>query len=373
MTSRKALIAGGGIGGMSAAIRLRLLGWSVDLVEIDPDWRVYGAGISLTQPTYRALKRLGVLDEINARGFGSRGGVRICTAAGQVIVEQQIEPLEPDLPTHGGIMRPVLHAILSTKTRAAGALVRLGVTLKSFEQSADGVRVATSDGEVRDYALVVGADGVHSKLREFLFADAPRPGYTGQYCWRLALERAAEIDRCHFYLGGSVTAGLNPTSSTQMYLFLLQAERDRVRIEAVDQWARLKELMAPFSGLLGRLRDDLSAASPILSRPLEAILLPRPWHRGRVVLLGDACHATTPHLASGAGIAVEDALVLSEELSREDGIERALERFEERRFERCRMVVENSVRIGAMEQRHADPALLKALMAESERALRSEI
>jgi hypothetical protein len=70
---------------------------------------------------------------------------------------------------------------------------------------------------------------------------------------------------------------------------------------------------------------------------------------------------------------VEDGLVLSEELERGGDVERALERFEERRWERCRMVVENSVRIGAMEQRHADPALLKALMAESERALRGEI
>jgi 2-polyprenyl-6-methoxyphenol hydroxylase-like FAD-dependent oxidoreductase len=189
----------------------------------------------------------------------------------------------------------------------------------------------------------------------------------------MAADRAPQLDQCHFYTAGGVTAGLNPTSVTLMYMFLLQAEPERLRVDEVAQWQKLKALMAPFSGLLGSLRDSLSAASPIISRPLEAILLPRPWHRGRAVLIGDACHATTPHLASGAGIAVEDGLVLSEELEREDEVERALERFEERRWERCRMVVENSVRIGAMEQRHADPAMLKALMAESELALREEI
>src|ERR1700677_5381581 len=119
MTDQKLLVVGGGISGMSLAIRMRALGWSVDLVEIDPQWRVYGAGISITAPTYRAFKRLGVVDRINALGFGSDGGVRICTPAGQVIVEQRIDPIETGLPTHGGIMRPVLHAILSSRTRAA--------------------------------------------------------------------------------------------------------------------------------------------------------------------------------------------------------------------------------------------------------------
>jgi 2-polyprenyl-6-methoxyphenol hydroxylase-like FAD-dependent oxidoreductase len=100
-------------------------------------------------------------------------------------------------------------------------------------------------------------------------------------------------------------------------------------------------------------------------------------HRDTVTLwsglIGDAVHAATPHLASGAGIAIEDALVLSEELTAEADLERALTRFEERRWERCRLVVENSVRIGQMEQTHADPGVLKALMAESEAALRLDI
>ena len=164
-----------------------------------------------------------------------------------------------------------------------------------------------------------------------------------------------------------------PTSATQMYMFLLIHEPHKIRIDEATQWQRLKQLMAPFSGLLGTLRDGLSDRSVIIVRPLEAILLPRPWHRGRVLLIGDAVHATTPHLASGAGIAIEDALVLSQELEREPDVERALVRFEERRWERCRLVVENSVRIGQMEQTHADPAALKTLMAVSEAALREDI
>jgi 2-polyprenyl-6-methoxyphenol hydroxylase-like FAD-dependent oxidoreductase len=373
LRDQQALIVGGGFAGMAAAIKLRALGWAVDLIEIDPQWRVYGAGISITGPTYRAARRLGIADELVSRGFASHSGVRICTPTGHVIAEIPSQPIEPGLPTNGGIMRPVLHEILQARTRASGAHVRLGVTLTSFTETGDHVRVLTSDGHQRDYSLIVAADGVFSRTRSLLFPAASPPTYTGQYCWRLTAERPPEIDGVHFYMAGPITAGLMPTSQSQMYMFLLQAEPARIRLQEATQWQRLKELMAPFSGLLGTLRDGLSASSSIICRPLEAILLPQPWHRGRVLLIGDAVHATTPHLASGAGIAMEDALVLAEELAINDQVSAALDRFESRRWERCRMVVENSIRIGQMEQTHADPGALKMLMAESEAALRQDI
>lgn len=373
MSERKLLVVGGGIAGMSLAIRMRELNWSVDLVELDPQWRVYGAGISITGPTYRASRRLGIAEELMAQGFSSQRGVRICAPTGQIVAEIPAHPIEPGLPTGGGIMRPVLHEILSSRTRMAGVNVRLGVTVASISEGPAGVTAQTSDGRKETYALVVGADGVFSKMRSMIFPQAPQPRYTGQYCWRLMAARAPEIDGVHFYMAGAVTAGLMPTSASQMYMFLLHHVPEKLRIEEAHQMLRLRELMMPFSGVLGGLRDGLSGKSAIVVRPLEAILLPRPWHSGRVMLIGDAVHATTPHLASGAGIAIEDALVLSEELAGAGGIEQALVRFEERRWERCRLVVENSVRIGDMEQSHADPGALKRLMAESEAALRLDI
>ena len=111
--------------------------------------------------------------------------------------------------------------------------------------------------------------------------------------------------------------------------------------------------MRGFGGALGAIRDGLDASARINYRPLEKLLLPQPWHRGRAILIGDAAHATTPHLASGAGLAVEDALVLAEFLTSDAALDDALRQFTARRYERCRMVVENSVRLGELEMSRA--------------------
>jgi 2-polyprenyl-6-methoxyphenol hydroxylase-like FAD-dependent oxidoreductase len=373
MSNRNVLVVGGGIAGMSFAIRMRKLGWEVDLVELDPLWQVDGTGISVTGPTYRAFKRLDVLDEVCSKGFTSHRGLKVCTASGAVIVEQPSQPIEPDLPTHGGLMGPILHQILSSRTRASGTSIRLGVTLQRTWDSNDQVRAELTDGTIEDYALVVAADGAFSAARKLFFPAAPEPRYTGQYCWRLVAERPMDIQQCHIYVAGPLIAGLMPTSETQMYMFLLQSETQKVRIDESTQWQRLRDIMSPFSGLVGRLRDGLNAQSAINCRPVEAMLLARPWHRDRVIVIGDAAHATTPHLASGAGLAVEDALVLSDEIEQQPDIDSALRRFEDRRWERCRLVAENSIQIGEMQRTQTDPESLAALMAASEAALRQDI
>jgi 2-polyprenyl-6-methoxyphenol hydroxylase-like FAD-dependent oxidoreductase len=144
-----------------------------------------------------------------------------------------------------------------------------------------------------------------------------------------------------------------PVSQTEMYLFLLQNVPDNPRMPE----ERFPELLAAqllgFGGALGAIRDGLSPASRINYRPLEKLLLPQPWHRGRAILIGDAAHATTPHLASGAGLAVEDALVLADLVASDLPPEDAFAAFTARRYARCRMVVENSVRLGEMEMRLA--------------------
>ena len=372
-TTLPLLVVGGGVGGMSCAIALARRGFQVHLVEIDPQWRVYGAGITITGPTYRAFSSLGLLAELREYGYGARGGTRICTSEGVVISEVVSEPLAPGMPPIGGIMRPKLHEMLSKSTRDAGVDVRLGVTYSDWRDLGERVEVSFTDGTRGDYAAVIVADGALSKSRGTLFADAPEPRYTGQYCWRLVAERPPEIDRAHIYMGGKVFAGLIPTSETGMYMWLLETRAEKYRIDPERHHRHLAEIMAPFGGTLGRLRDGLNAGSVINCRPLEALLMPQPWHRGRIILIGDAAHSTTPHLASGAGIAVEDGVVLATLLAERDQVGDAFSRFMALRWDRCRDVVESSVAIGALQQSGASPAAFGALMGAAEHRLRADI
>jgi 2-polyprenyl-6-methoxyphenol hydroxylase-like FAD-dependent oxidoreductase len=345
------LVVGGGIAGMSCATALSGIGVKVEIVELDPEWRVYGAGISMTAPTLRAFDQLGLRDDITREGFCS-AGLRVFTPTGHMIFEQ---PSHGGAPQGAGIMRPALHRILQARIKALGVPVRLGLGVEQVLTDGDVAKVVFSDGSTGDYDLVVGADGLFSRTRAQLFPDAPKPEFTGQGCWRVVSPRPPEVEGVEIYLGADTKAGLNPVSEREMYLFVLEHVPDNPFIPPEAQLERVRTLLAAYGGHLTSVREGLSEASSIVYRPLECILAPPPWHSGRVVLIGDAVHGTTPHLAAGAGMAVEDAIVLSEELARATSVEVALQGFLTRRFDRCRMVVENSLKLGEIEMARGDP------------------
>ena len=360
----RALIVGGGIGGMAAAIALRKRGVEVDLIDIDPDWKVYGAGITITGPTLRAFRDLGLLDAIRKEGFFVEGQ-RIFLYDGTLLAEQSPPPAAPGLPAAGGIMRPKLHQIMAAEVRKLGVDVRLGITVAAIDDQPAAAVVRFSDGLESRYDIVVGADGIYSKLRSMLFPDAAEPVYCGQMSWRVVAPRPHDMVRSEFFFGSKVIGGINPCSDTEVYAFALHPEPNPQRIPEADQPAFLRALLKDFGGHMGVIRDGIDSSSSIVGRPFEYAFQPKPWNVGRVVLIGDAAHATTPHLASGAGIAVEDGLVLAEEMERCAGdVLAGLEAFTERRFERCRYVVDQSVKIANIELEGASPQEIGALMGE---------
>ena len=373
MMTAKVMVVGGGIAGMSSAIALHDRGFAVELIEVDPAWRVYGAGITITGPTLRAFASLGILDQVRARGYTGDGLV-VRNVAGEILSSIPTPVRSNDeIPGTGGIMRPVLHGILSAAVRDRGIAVRLGCTVDSFEHGAHDVAVRLSDGSSARYDLVVGADGVQSQVRSLLFPDAPRPEFTGQACWRLVARRSPEIDRRCYFLGGPVKVGLTPVSATEMYMFLLERTETKERHDESDLPGRLRTLLAGYGGPLAEIRDSIDDASRIVYRPLEVFEMPAPWSRGRVQLIGDAVHPTTPQLASGAGLAAEDGLVLADELAASSSVEEALARFMKRRWARCRLVVETSLEIGRLEQRRAPVEEQTALVAQTLEALAAAI
>jgi 2-polyprenyl-6-methoxyphenol hydroxylase-like FAD-dependent oxidoreductase len=374
MSGKSILIIGGGFSGMAAAIELRRRQATVDLVEIDPGWRSYGAGISLGGATLRAFRTLGILDDFLKQGFAA-DGVDLFTPTGHPIVNLPTPRLAgPDVPGGGAIMRPVLAGILAAATRASGTTVRLGTSVERIASRADGVDVTFSDGTQGAYDLAIGADGLYSKTRAMAFPDAPSPRYTGQCVWRAVLPRHPDVHHAAMWLGPRVKTGVNPVSQDQMYMFVTEDRPTQDRIDPARFLPTLRALIAPFSApVMEAIKASLNENSSIVYRPLEALLLPRPWSKGHVVLIGDAAHATTPHLASGACIGIEDAIVLAEDLDRAATLGDGLAAFEARRWERCRMVVENSIRLGEIEITGGDPNEHGQIMRQSLMALAAPI
>nr|WP_231708505.1 FAD-dependent oxidoreductase [Sphingomonas populi] len=368
VSQQRILVVGGGITGMAAAIALAQNGHAVDLIEEDSDWKALGAGLTVLGSTLRALSHLGIVEEVLAQGYFAFGN-DIYHASGRKLFEREgMQMPDCSLPNAGGILRPVLHRILQARVRDLGIEVALGLTYRDFFHDDEGVNFTFSDGSSEQYDFAVVAEGLNSRMRGVLFPDAPKPTFTGQGCWRLLHPRPDTIPRSAFYVGGHVTVGTVPVSDAEMYVWVLEHVPDNPWIAPEDQPTRLRSLIADFGGEVGNLRDSIGPESSIVYRPLEALLLPAPWHSGRILMMGDSVHATSPHLASGAGAGVEDGVVLAEELERADSIPVLFDAFMARRFDRCRLVVEGSIEIGEAEMA-GESSRINELMTKAQAAL----
>ena len=354
--SRKVLVVGGGIAGLTLAVALRRRGIGVDIAELQPEWNVLGVGISLTPPTLRALKTIGVLDQCVAAGFGW-DRIVFADAAGQPFSSLNMPRLAgPDYPATVAIARSALHDVLIRSAEELGASIALGATVSSLNQKADAVEVEFSNGKRASYDFVVGCDGIRSSVRSLAFSDVPDANFTGLAVWRATMPRHKDVDCMQMFYGPNTKAGVNPHSHDEMFLFLVQPIRDGQRLPPDRMHVLLREQLRDFSGeVVSYARECITDPLQVDYRPMNSFLLPPPWHRGRVVVIGDAAHTTTPHLATGAGIAIEDAVVLAELLATELSAPELLDRFTSRRFARCRLVVETAVKLGEMEKDKAIP------------------
>ena len=355
-TNPKALVVGGGFAGMSSAISLKSAGFDVRLIDLDTEWRAYGAGVTITGATLRAYNHLGMVDEIAKQGAITNGS-KIFHFGGNYMRMLEEAPLEDGLPATGGIMRPLMHRIMSTRVVDMGIPVELGVTVEQLDQSGDRVDVTFSKGQKETYDLVVGADGVASKVRDLVFPECEAPKPTGQGCWRISMNRRPGMEHGEFYFGHEFPIGITLCGPDQMYMWMLTPDDGSVWVEESEGLEMLRERLKPFGGTVAWIRENMNTDHWVNYRPLSAIIQPKSsWRNGRIVLVGDSAHATTPHLASGAGIAVEGGIVLGEELGRSDrSIDEGLDAYVERRFDRCRDVVESSVAIGQMQLNGAGP------------------
>lgn len=344
------LIIGAGIGGLCTAVALQKQGFPVQVFEKAPQLKGLGAGLILATNAMKALAAIGIADEIQAEGF-ELGGFSILSEEGKIlnagVAASHVKKRYgyASYAIHRADLQKAFLNLLKPGT------VQTGKSCKRVSQTEEGVVAEFDDGSTAEGICLIAADGIHSRIRQ-----QQLPGvalrYSGYTCWR------ATVDAGDTGFGGNVGSetwgkkgrfGIVPLSNNRIYWFATHnaPEND----EKMAEW-KVKDLQENFSGyhehirtLLEKTRDEDLIWNDIHDfKPLETYAF------GRVLLLGDAAHATTPNMGQGACMAIEDAAVLMSCLKTEESYVAAFEEFELRRRERNRWVVNTSYRIGAMGQ-----------------------
>lgn len=362
------LIVGGGIAGLATAVALARVGVQCDVLEMAAS--SLGASLAFSGRAAEALAEIGVYDEVCDTGkpFGPDStAASMRDTTGRIISPGPRRPTWPGAKDGVAVYRPAFVEVMTAAAARLGTRIKEGVTAQTIENGEHGVTVTTTDGEVRRYDLLVVADGIGSRTRSTLFPDASKPTYAGQMSIRWMAPGPAVADE-GWYSGPVGRVGFYYLPQGMVYV---------PAVINMPEWRRMPEdeLHALFTRLLDsytapamiELRSRLSPESELIGRPFDWIMLPRPWHRGRALVIGDAAHATTAHMGMGGGMAVEDAAVLGQCVAGASTLEEALDAFMERRFDRVRLVVETSVKLSKLEQAKAPPsenvALLTSVLA----------
>jgi 2-polyprenyl-6-methoxyphenol hydroxylase-like FAD-dependent oxidoreductase len=331
------LVVGGGIAGLTLATALHQQGFQPELVERSRAFQATGAGIAVQPNGMRVLHALGLGTAIEQVGTRIHSWA-FCDRQGEVLSETDLHGLWGDVGPFIGIARTELQQVL--RAGAAAVPSRLGTSVISLTQHEHQVSVGMSSGETRDYDLVVGADGMASIVRRLALSTAP-PVSAGQMVWRsLAPIRTPGLGRVQFLLGEGCFFGLVPVGDRYTYGFG-NVTGPRFHDAQIGRLARLRQRFAAFGGPVQQYLAALSCDEQLHVSPIEW-LESEWWQGGRVVLIGDAAHASIPMMGQGGSLAMEDAWVLAEVLRCAASVEQALSGYVLRRRPRVSWVRQQS-------------------------------
>jgi 2-polyprenyl-6-methoxyphenol hydroxylase-like FAD-dependent oxidoreductase len=340
--NERILIVGGGIAGLTAAIALRRRGFAPDLVERAASWRAIGTAIVIQPNAMRLLRELDVASHLEATGAVVRR-FQFLNKTGEVLSEVDLTELWSGVGSgvaieRGELQKALLGSVDSTR-------YRLGVAVTSLSQREGSVSIGFSDGGTADYDLAIGADGIGSTVRA-LAIGATAPRYCGQVAWRaLAPIRRKDADEIQFWLGDGFFFTTYPVGAERTYGCAYVAEAAPGNSPVEGRLARFRDCYAAFGEPVRALLDSLTRDDQIHRSALESLELPE-WRKGRVLLIGDAAHASSPMMGQGGCMAVEDAAVLAQLLETSPSIDAALDAFSPRRRPRVDWVQAQSDKLG---------------------------
>ncbi len=371
MMDRPVLVVGGGIGGLAAALSLAGQGFDVALFEQAPAFGDTGAGIQLSPNCNRVLFDIGLEEPLRAMAFLPEGAEIRDWKNGKIIASSTLgEAVEKDYGfPYFHIHRADLIRVLVTSVREHGGIeLRTDCKVTAAEQTSAGVQLTTSQGQF-DGDLLIGADGIHSVIREQLFGPAAAT-FTGHVAWR-ALAPAERLPEG--LVRPATTVWWGPGGHFVHYYVrqgelvncVCVIEKAGWEVESWHEPGDYEELKADFARwhediqtLMAHVeRDSLFKWALFDRRPMDR------WGRGLATLLGDACHPTLPFMAQGAAMAMEDGAVLARCLAQKGAIEARLRQYEDLRRARTAWVQRGSRRNGKVFHLRGVRARLRNLAA----------
>ena len=331
------LIVGGGIAGFAVAKALELKGYQPELVERRPDQASGDSGLFLPGNAGRALDQLGLLKRV-AEVAAFIPTQRILDHLGRPLSVTRTPDVWADCGPCLSLPRVTVHGILRQALQRTH--LRFGVAVEGIQVLPKGSEVSFSDGSTSTYDIVIGADGIASTVRGLLFPTA-KPQYVGNVSWRFITRNTSAIDSWTAMLGKGKTLLAIPVSAQDVYVYgdMALAEKDVPKMNAQTS---LTALFRDFTGPVVPLIANKPEDTYVHFGKIEHVVMDE-WVKGRVVLIGDAAHASSPSMAQNAGMAFEDALVLADAIACASHPDAALATYAARRRNRIDWVQKQCV------------------------------
>ena len=345
----KGIIIGAGIGGLTAAIALRQRGVSVTVFEAAPEIKAVGAGIIMATNAMQVLQRLGIADKIKETGYRLIDGQ---------IADQKwrlIQKIDGEYAIHKygvgsyAIHRATLQQILFNELPKE--TVRLNHKVESVSQSETSVSVKFANGWEEAADFVIGADGIKSIVRQSLFGKTDYR-YSGQTCWRATVNTTIpqKLEKSAYELWGNKAGlrwGMVPVTSNQIYFYATVCAVAGGRDDAKTVKSNLVQQFSEFGKEVKNLLEVTDSAT-IIRTDIYDFAPIKKWYKGRIALIGDAAHATTPNLGQGGCQAIEDAYVIAKSLAENSEPEKAFNTFQTIRYAKTKYVVDTSWLFGKL-------------------------
>lgn len=343
--NERVLIIGGGIGGLALAAGLRRLGLAPTIVEREPRFGAVGAGIVLSVNAMAMLRQLDLADA--ARDTGQVLSIaEVTDARGRCLSRMCFDKLARDFGPTVAIHRADLHEVLLSGCRDLP--MHAGTTVQHLADHGAVVEVKLSDGTALEFDWVIGADGLRSRTRSQVFGETELL-YSGYTCWRFVVDCPPGLDHMQEMWGRGLRFGLVPLANGRLYCFCCANSLADSQDPEDGRVDRFRKRFGGFGGFVPAVLEQITRPEQLIHNDL-AELPKHPWFKGRVLLIGDAGHATTPNMGQGAAMAIEDAVVLCEMLAGGDPWTDVLPKFADRRESRVRFIVNQSRRIGRIGQ-----------------------